>query len=103
MAKKFRYFSILLFTFPKARDTIESGGGWPPTMTKEGMKMSVSTTSGLYYIVKKFGENDYMLGITEDPIDINEGCSIRGTKEQILKSFEREDEEKEFIKTLLNF
>ena len=65
--------------------------------------MSVSITSGLYYIVKKFGENDYMLGIAEDPMDINEGCSIRGMKEQILKDFDKEDEEKEFIKMLFDF
>ena len=55
---------------------------------------------GMYYIVKRFGEDDFMVCLTEDPSEDNEGCSIRGTKEGILKDFE--DDEKTLIKFLMD-
>ena len=55
--------------------------------------------NGLHYIVEKFNEDDFSICITEDPADVNQGCSIRGTKAEILETFE--DEEKEWVMRLL--
>jgi hypothetical protein len=42
---------------------------------------------GTWYILQQHGPNDYSITETDEPEDLNEGCSIRGTSQQLLENF----------------